>query len=121
MSSAEAIRLAEGEAGLVCDRGPQPRQDPRRVLARHTLELVLVEDGPVALDVGVPGPVGCVVLIGVEAAAGLPTEPAGGDHAFVYWSRAPARLAEGLVPEGAGDRKVHVDPDQVHELEGPHP
>ena len=35
--------------------------------------------------------------------------------------RAPARLAEGLLPEGLGDREVDVDPDQVHQLERAHP
>ncbi len=35
--------------------------------------------------------------------------------------RLPARLVEALLPERLRDLEVDVDPDQVHELERPHP
>ena len=60
------------------------------------------------------------VAVLVEAAARLAAEPPGGDHPLLDRVRLPARLGP-LAIEGARDLEVDVDPDQVHELERPHP
>src|SRR5262249_22492210 len=98
--------LPESEAGLVGDRRAEPGQDLDGVLTGEVLERLLVEDRTLTPDVGIAGAVGSVRLIRIEAAARLPAEPAGGDHALVDHGGSPARLAEGLLPERFGDREV---------------
>ena len=97
-------------------------------LAERVGERAVAEEGdepPVARAPGgrrrrIRVPVGPILRILVPAAAGLPSEPAGGDHARLQRARPPARLTEGELRERLGDLEAHVDSHQVHELEGAH-
>jgi hypothetical protein len=61
------------------------------------------------------------VRVVVVAAPALATEPAGGDHPRLDRVRPPARLAERQRGERLRHLEPGVDPDQVHQLERPHP
>jgi len=60
----------------------------------------------------------CVVVV---TASRLAAEPPGGDHPRCDRRRTPARLAEALLVERAGDVEADVEADEVHQLERPHP
>lgn len=62
-----------------------------------------------------------IVVVLVVAPPRLAPQAARGDGAHGDRRRAPARLAEALLVERARDVQADVDPDQVHQLERPHP
>jgi hypothetical protein len=61
------------------------------------------------------------VGVGVPALAGLAAEVPGRDLLRLERARPPARLAEAQLVERLGDLEADVQPDQVLQLERPHP
>ena len=100
------------EAG---EPGPLAKLVPERAAAHHADAPALAAAGLERL--GVRGPTGRVL---VPAGAGLPPELPGCHLLRLERARLPARLAEALLHERLGHLQAHVDPHQVHQLEGPH-
>src|SRR3954454_19914523 len=99
-----ADAFAQGEDGLVDDAGLDALQQ--------------VQFGGVA-ELRVARVVGAVraVAVLVPAAAGLPPQPARGDHLGLQRAGPPARLPERQLHERLRHGEAHVDADQVHQLE----
>ena len=100
-----------GGAGCLCDLDRQ-------------LRLAGDHDQPVAAAgrrLGVIGAVAPVLGVLVVPAAALAAVAARGDGLDRDRRRSPARLAEALLVERAGDVEPDVDANKVHQLEGAHP
>ena len=103
-------------------RNPACRAASRRSSAsRPSPATATTPSAPPGGGVGVVAPMTPSPRVVVVPAARLAAEAPGLHHARLDHAGAPARLVEALLPERLRDLEADVDPDQVHQLERPHP